>query len=42
MSTLKEVGERELIRNIRRILSPAPGVRGTDDDAAVMEADGAL
>jgi len=40
MSTLKEVGERELIRNIRRILRPAPGVRGTDDDAAVMEADG--
>ena len=40
MSSLKEVGERQLIRNIKKVLRPAPEVRGTDDDAAVLDADG--
>ena len=40
MSTLKEVGERQLIRNIRKVLRPAADVKGTDDDAAVLETDG--
>ena len=40
MPSLKEVGERQLIRNIRKVLRPAPEIRGTDDDAAVLDADG--
>lgn len=40
MSSLKEIGERQLIKNIKKVLRPAADVRGTDDDAAVLKADG--
>lgn len=36
MASLKEVGERELVRNIARILRPYPKV-GPGDDAAVVD-----
>ncbi len=39
MATLKEVGERQLIRNIKKIIRPSEDVRGTDDDAAFMRTD---
>lgn len=40
MSSLKDVGERQLIKNIKKVLRPATDVKGTDDDAAVLRADG--
>lgn len=36
MSSLRDVGERQLISNIKKVLRPADAVKGTDDDAAVM------
>lgn len=42
MSSLKEVGERELIKNIKKVLRPATDVKGTDDDAAIVKIDGDL
>lgn len=42
MSQLKEVGERQLIRNIRKVIRPAPDVAGTDDDAAILKTEGDL
>ena len=37
MSSLKDVGERQLIKNIRKVIRPAPNVQGTEDDAAVLK-----
>ena len=42
MSSLREVGERQLIKNIKKVMRPPPGVRGTDDDAALLSAGGDL
>ena len=42
MATLKEVGERRLIENIRSIIRPPIGVKGTQDDAAVLKVSGEL
>ena len=36
MSSLRDVGERQLIRNIRKVIRPAPAVQGTEDDAAIL------
>ncbi|MBQ7701971.1 MAG: thiamine-phosphate kinase [Candidatus Methanomethylophilaceae archaeon] len=40
MASLKEVGEQQLIRNIRSIIRPAKDARGTDDDAVVLQTGG--
>jgi thiamine-monophosphate kinase len=42
MASLKEVGERQLIANIRKVIRPATGVRGTEDDAALLKLSGEL
>lgn len=39
MATLREVGERQLIKNIRSFIRRTD-VRGTEDDAAVLDTDG--
>lgn len=36
MTQLRNLGERELINNIRKVIKPAKGIVGTDDDAAVL------
>lgn len=41
MATLKEVGERQLIENIRRIIRPSK-VAGAEDDAAILNAEGVV
>ena len=40
MSSLKDVGERQLIKNIRKVIRPAASVQGTEDDAAVLRSKG--
>jgi len=40
MSSLKNVGERQLIKNIKKVLRPPKDVKGADDDAAVMNSGG--
>ena len=40
MSSLKDVGERQLITNIKKVIRPAKDARGTDDDAAILRTDG--
>ena len=42
MSSLKDIGERQLIKNIKRVLRPATGIKGTDDDAAMLDDDTAV
>lgn len=37
MTQLRNLGERELINNIRKVIKPAKDVTGTDDDAAVLK-----
>jgi len=40
MSTLKNVGERQLITNIKKVLRPPKDAKGADDDAAIMKSEG--
>ncbi len=39
MSVLKDIGERALIENIKRIIRPSPGI-GPGDDAAMIDVEG--
>ena len=41
MASLKDVGERELVRRIHGIVRPCDAI-GTDDDAAVLDVDGTV
>lgn len=40
MSSLREVGERRLIENMKGVIRPSPGIAGTADDAAIIPIDG--
>ena len=37
---MREVGEQQLIRNIRSIIRPSKDAKGTDDDAVLLRTDG--
>lgn len=39
MASLEEVGERQLVKNIKKVIRPAEKVIGTDDDAVVLKVD---
>ena len=40
MSSLNNVGERQLIKNIKRVLRPPKDAKGADDDAAILSTEG--
>ncbi len=42
MSSLKEIGERKLIENIKKFIRPSKDVLGTEDDAAILGTDGVV